>query len=94
MIMRYHPAAGPLWRRDQLPDFREQWQKNPSGWARAFGNQRDEGVTDRVIDADLWAITYGAAYQPERTGRATGGVRCRRGRGRDPHQHFGGHRER
>lgn len=68
MIMRYHPAAGLLWRRDQLPDFREQWRNNPSGWARAFGNQRDEGVADRVIDADLWATTTVPPISPSELG--------------------------
>lgn len=33
-IMRYHPAAGLLWNKAQLADFREQFQGNPAGWAR------------------------------------------------------------
>lgn len=54
-IMRYHPAGGLLWDRRQLIDFRDQFKGNPAGWARAFGNRRDEGIADRVIAEDIWA---------------------------------------
>lgn len=63
-IMRYHPAAGLLWNKAQLADFREQFQGNPAGWARAFGNRRDEGITDRAIDEALWAATVTAPVTP------------------------------
>lgn len=63
-IMRYHPAAGLLWDRSQLADFRAQFQGNPAGWARAFGNRRDEGITDRVIDENTWANTATAPVSP------------------------------
>ena len=64
LIMRYHPAAGLLWNRDKLQDFREQWSNNPSGWARAFGNRRDVGLAERIIDADTWATTAVAPLEP------------------------------
>ena len=63
-IMRYHPAAGLLWDKAQLADFREQFQGNPAGWARAFGNRRDEGIADRAIDEALWAATVTAPVAP------------------------------
>lgn len=57
IIMRYHPAAGILWKKPQLVDFREQFGDNAAGWARAYGNRRDAGVAERVIAADLWEAT-------------------------------------
>lgn len=68
VIMRYHPAAGLLWDKRQLRDFRDQFKGNPAGWARAFGNRRDEGVTDRVIDEALWADTLTAPVAPSELG--------------------------
>lgn len=56
-IMAYHPAAGLLWDRAQLADFRAQFGQNTAGWARAFGNRRDTGIADRFIPADLWEAT-------------------------------------
>ena len=56
-IQEWHPAAGLLWDRRQLRDFREQFGDNVAGWARAFGNRRDTGIADRVIPADLWEAT-------------------------------------
>lgn len=63
-IMRYHPAAGLLWNKAQLADFHEQFRGNPAGWARAFGNRRDVGIVDRVINADLWDATECRPIQP------------------------------
>lgn len=57
VIMAYHPAAGLLWNKSQLADFRAQFGQNVSGWARAFGNRRDTGIADRFIPADLWEAT-------------------------------------
>ena len=63
-IMRHHPAAGLLWDKRQLADFRDQFKGNPAGWARAFGNRRDEGITDRVIDETLWTATLAPPVSP------------------------------
>lgn len=63
-IMRWHPAAGYLWYRPQLADFREEFKGNPAGWARAFGNRRDEGIADRVISEDVWSATTVAPVDP------------------------------
>lgn len=63
-IMIHHPAAGLLWDRSQLVDFHEQFKGNPAGWARAFGNRRDEGITDRAIDEATWAQTVTAPISP------------------------------
>ncbi len=56
-IMRWHPAAGFLWNKPQLKDFRDGFDDNAKGWARAFGNRRDTGIAERVISADLWDST-------------------------------------
>lgn len=56
-IMQYHPAAGLLWDKVQLRDFREQFGDNTAGWARAFGNRRDMGISDRVISDDVWSMS-------------------------------------
>lgn len=64
-IMRWHPAAGYLWYRPQLRDFRESFGDNTAGWARAFGNRRDTGVADRVIPADLWDATATEPVSPD-----------------------------
>lgn len=64
-IMRWHPAAGILWDRAQLVDFRAQFGANRAGWARAYGNRRDVGVTDRVIDASLWEATATEQIAPD-----------------------------
>lgn len=64
VVMRYHPAAGYLWYKPQLRDFREGFGDNVAGWARAFGNRRDTGVSDRVIAADLWETTAVAPVRP------------------------------
>lgn len=57
VVMQWHPAAGILWDRSQLVDFRAQFGSNRAGWARAYGNRRDVGVADRAIPADLWEAT-------------------------------------
>lgn len=59
-IMRYHPAAGLLWDMRQLKQFREQFGDDAAGWARAFGNRRDMGISDRAIPADIWNSTQTA----------------------------------
>ncbi|KAB7789454.1 hypothetical protein [Bifidobacterium cebidarum] len=65
VVMRYHPAAGYLWYKPQLRDFRESFGDNTAGWARAFGNRRDMGVSDRVIDPDLWESSATAPVRVE-----------------------------
>lgn len=65
-ILKWHPAAGLLWGLDQLRDFRGQFEGNPAGWARAFGNRRDTGVADRVIDETLWQATVATPIGPDR----------------------------
>lgn len=65
-ILKWHPAAGLLWGLDQLRDFRGQFEGNPAGWARAFGNRRDTGVADRVIDETLWQSTVATPIGPDR----------------------------
>lgn len=67
-IMLYHPAAGYLWYKPQLRDFREGFGDNVAGWARAFGNRRDEGITDRVIDEATWTATAVAPVEPSALG--------------------------
>lgn len=57
-IMRWHPAAGYLWYKPQLVDFRAAFEDNVRGFARAFGNRRDMGLTDRIIPVDLWEATW------------------------------------
>lgn len=64
IVMKYHPAAGYLWYKPQLRDFREGFGDNVAGWARAFGNRRDTGISDRVISADLWDATRTAPVEP------------------------------
>ena len=73
-IMRHHPAAGLLWDKRQLADFRDQFKGNPAGWARAFGNRRDEGITDRVIDETLWTATLAPPVSPAGLGSRPVGV--------------------
>lgn len=68
VIMRYHPAAGLLWDKSQLRDFREQFKGNPAGWARAFGNRRDDGITDRAIDETTWNATATMPVTPAELG--------------------------
>lgn len=63
-VMQWHPAAGLLWDRAQLADFRAKFKGNAAGWARAFANRRDMGITDRVIAADLWEATACPAIDP------------------------------
>lgn len=63
-IMRYHPAAGRLWYKTQLADFRATFEGNDAGWARAFGNVRDTGVGDRLISADAWTATSRGDIDP------------------------------
>lgn len=70
-IMLYHPAAGYLWYKPQLYDFRESFGDNVAGWARAFGNRRDEGITDRVIDEATWTATAVAPIEPDALGDRT-----------------------
>lgn len=56
-IYEHHPAAGYLWDFNQLRGFRTQYDSNPGGWARAFGNRRDLGRAERVFDIGLWQRT-------------------------------------
>ena len=60
-IWRHHPGAGWLFDFDQLRDLRDKWdddgEDGSGGWARAYGNIRDDGVTDRAIDPALWSRT-------------------------------------
>lgn len=56
-ILRFHPAAGYLWDKSQLADFREQFGDNVRGWARDYGNRRDEGIAERMIPVQLWEST-------------------------------------
>lgn len=64
VIMRYHPAAGLLWYKPQLRDFREGFGDNRKGWARAFGNLRDTGTADRIIPEDLWSSSVVVPVDP------------------------------
>lgn len=57
-IMKWHPAAGYLWYRPQLADFRASFEDNVRGFARAFGNRRDMGISERIISEDLWETTW------------------------------------
>ena len=63
-IMRWHPAAGYLWYKPQLVDFRSAFEDNVRGFARAFGNRRDMGVSARIIGEDLWEATWCEASAP------------------------------
>lgn len=54
-IFHCHPAAGLLWRRDDLDDFRAQFGDDLAGFLRAYGNIRDKGVADTAIPRMLWA---------------------------------------
>lgn len=63
-IMRWHPAAGYLWYKPQLVDFRAAFEDNVRGFARAFGNRRDMGVSARIISEDLWEATWCEAAAP------------------------------
>lgn len=65
-ILKWHPAAGLLWDIRQLRDFREQFAGNEAGWARAFGNRRDNGVAERVIPDQLWQSTLATPITPDR----------------------------
>ena len=60
-----------LWYKPQLYDFREGFGDNVAGWARAFGNRRDEGITDRVIDEATWTATAVAPIEPDALGDRT-----------------------
>lgn len=64
-IMRWHPAAGLLWYEPQLNDFSLQFGDNRRGFARAFGNLRDTGLSERIIGEDLWNTTYCAPVGPD-----------------------------
>lgn len=64
VIYAHHPAAGYLWKRGQLERFRDGFGADLAGWARAFGNRRDDGVKDRLIDAQLWDSTGEAKINP------------------------------
>lgn len=57
-IMKWHPAAGYLWYKPQLADFRASFEDNIRGFARAFGNRRDMGISERIISEDLWEATW------------------------------------
>lgn len=63
-IMRWHPAAGSLWYKPQLVDFRAAFEDNARGFARAFGNRRDMGVSARIIGEDLWEATWCEPAEP------------------------------
>ncbi len=65
VIMKWHPAAGYLWYKPQLRDFRDEFEDNVAGWARAFGNRRDTGIVDRVISAELWDSTVASPIRPD-----------------------------
>ncbi len=78
-IWRYHPGAGHLFDFDQLVDLREKWDDDErnggaAGWARAYGNLRDGGIVERVIEEKTWADTIGPAVQPSRGMRLCFGV--------------------
>ncbi|WEV67963.1 hypothetical protein OZX72_02990 [Bifidobacterium sp. ESL0769] len=63
-IWEHHPGAGWLFDFDQLQDFRDQYNDDTAGWARAFGNVRDTGVPDRAISAELWENTATKPLDP------------------------------
>lgn len=73
-VWRYHPASGRLFQFDQLKDFREQFKTNPAEWARAFGNLRDKGVTERVISQDVWQATAITPVDPSKAEHVCFGV--------------------
>lgn len=71
-ILRTHPAAGLLWDRGQLRDFRASFGRDTAGFARAYGNRRDTGVADRLIPADVWETSAGDPVDPrDAPGRVT-----------------------
>lgn len=70
-ILATHPAAGYLWDRTQLTDFREGFGTDTAGFARAYGNRRDIGSPESFIPADLWDST---ACQPIDPSTAAGHV--------------------
>lgn len=71
-ILRTHPAAGYLWDRQQLKDFRASFGRDVAGFARAYGNRRDTGVADRLIPADTWDNSLTDPVDPATTpGRVT-----------------------
>lgn len=65
VIWEYHPGAGWLFDYEQLKDFRRQFRDDAAGWARAYGNLRDAGVVERVVDADLWESTSMPPITPD-----------------------------
>lgn len=73
-IWSYHPGAGHLFDFDQLAGFRNQFEDDAEGWARAFGNIRDAGATERAIDSILWADTTAQQVEPRRGLRVCFGV--------------------
>lgn len=64
-IMAWHPAAGLLWYKPQLVDFSASFGDNRRGFARAFGNLRDTGLSERIISEDLWTSTTCEPMRPD-----------------------------
>ncbi|PLS24347.1 hypothetical protein BLI708_06645 [Bifidobacterium imperatoris] len=81
-IWAYHPGAGHLFDFNQLAEFRQQFDDDAEGWARAFGNIRDDGVTERAIDSILWADTTGQPVKPSRGLKLCFGVGVTMGAGK------------
>lgn len=72
-IARYHPGLHHLFERHQLPDFMDEFKNggdfDAGGWARAFGNRRDIGTTDRFVSESLWTRTAQATPMTPETFR-------------------------
>lgn len=64
-IYRHHPAAGILWDWPQLGRWKSAFGQDVKGFARAYGNKRDTGVTDTAIDPIAWTDSTCQPIQPD-----------------------------
>lgn len=53
-IAKYHPAYGHTLTRQALVDARDEFEDDPAGWARAYGNRRSRSRT-AVFPPGVWA---------------------------------------
>jgi hypothetical protein len=69
-ILRAHPAHGYTINRQAIAAAREDFKKDPAGWARAYGN-RPTRARDSVWPEALWTeLGQGAIEPPDRIGYA------------------------
>lgn len=73
-VWKYHPAAGHLFSFDQLKDFRALFKDDAAGFARAYANIRDNGVTERIINPDIWNATSTQPLPPDNVSDITFGI--------------------